>query len=406
MAENSGKEGGDAGASDGGGISSEIESLRKQLADAKRMLNAAKEAGSGKGGGALEPRPAGAKKGAGGGKAKAAGGKAKAAASPSGAQAGGQRAGHAKRAGEGKKAGESKGPAAGTGKAKVGTGAGGGKKPGAGKAVGTAGAGKAGAKKPGGVPQAKGDEGAGAAAAAAGKRPGAKKPGGAPQAKGDEGAGAGAAAAAGAAAGKRPGAKKQGAGKKAGAARPRRGSKKQEAGGGKAEEGGEDGGKAKGKGRGKAKAKDEKPKDRTLEEELEAQLTDAEIRNFMLEKHDMSRLTNRVCEILYENEGAGVVQNVLWKKLKLSGSDGARLALKLERRGIIDREKVVEKGRWTYRLILRKSPVSTESIENSPCLTCPVEARCAVDAEVSPLTCTLIESWVMAPAARGRSGRR
>ena len=180
---------------------------------------------------------------------------------------------------------------------------------------------------------------------------------------------------------------------------------------GKGKEDDEGGGKGKGKGRGKAKAKDEKPKDekpkdRTLEEELEAQLTDAEIRNFMLEKHDMSRLTNRVCEILYENEGAGVVQNVLWKKLKLSGSDGARLALKLERRGIIDREKVVEKGRWTYRLILRKSPVSTESIENSPCLTCPVEARCAVDAEVSPLTCTLIESWVMAPAARGRSGRR
>ena len=139
---------------------------------------------------------------------------------------------------------------------------------------------------------------------------------------------------------------------------------------------------------------------------MEAQLTDEEIRNFMLEKHDMSRLTNKVCEILFEYEGAGLVQNVLWKKLKLSSKDGARLALKLERRGIIDREKVVEKGRWTYRLILRKSPVSTQSIENAPCLTCPVEARCAVDAEVSPLTCTLIESWVMAPAARGRSGRR
>ena len=139
---------------------------------------------------------------------------------------------------------------------------------------------------------------------------------------------------------------------------------------------------------------------------MEAQLTDAEIRNFMLEKHDMSRLTSKVCEMLYESEGAGMVQNALWKKLKLSGKDGARLALKLERRGIIDREKIVEKGRWTYRLILRKSPVSTESIENSPCLTCPVEARCAVDAEVSPLTCTLIESWVMGPAAKGRSGRR
>ena len=151
--------------------------------------------------------------------------------------------------------------------------------------------------------------------------------------------------------------------------------------------------------------KPEKPKDKTLEEELEETLSDDEIRNFMLEKHDMDRLTNRVCEILFERESAGMIQNELWKKLKISGKDGARLALKLERKGIIDREKMLEKGRWTYRLVLRKSPISTESIENAPCLTCPVEQRCAVDSEISPLTCTLIEDWVRVPI-KGRSKRR
>ena len=154
-----------------------------------------------------------------------------------------------------------------------------------------------------------------------------------------------------------------------------------------------------------APAESEKTEDRTLEEELEETLSDDEIRNFMLEKHDMDRLTNRVCDILFERETASIVQNDLWKKLKISAKDGARLALKLERRGIIDREKILEKGRWTYRLLLRKSPVSTESIENAPCLTCPVEQRCAVDSEISPLTCTLIEDWVRVPN-KGRSRRR
>jgi len=71
-----------------------------------------------------------------------------------------------------------------------------------------------------------------------------------------------------------------------------------------------------------------------------------------------------------------------------------RLALKLERMGTITREKILEKGRWTYKLIIKKTPISTESIENAPCLTCPVEQKCTLDGEVSPITCPLIEDWV------------
>ena len=140
----------------------------------------------------------------------------------------------------------------------------------------------------------------------------------------------------------------------------------------------------------------DKAAERTVEEELEEQLTEEEIENFQIEKVDMERLTNKICDILAERESDGMLQSELWKKLKLSSRDGSRLSLKLERMGTINREKLLENDRWTYKLILKKTPISTQSIENSPCLVCTVEQKCSLDGEISPKTCQLIEDWVLA----------
>ncbi|MDH5569966.1 MAG: transcriptional regulator, partial [Nitrosopumilus sp.] len=139
-----------------------------------------------------------------------------------------------------------------------------------------------------------------------------------------------------------------------------------------------------------------KEAEKTLEEELEEQLSDEEIENFQIEKVDMERLTNKVCDILAERESNGMFQSELWKKLKLTSRDGSRLALKLERMGTINREKLLEKGRWTYKLILKKTPISTQSIENAPCLVCPVEQKCSLEGEISPRNCQFLEDWVIA----------
>jgi len=136
--------------------------------------------------------------------------------------------------------------------------------------------------------------------------------------------------------------------------------------------------------------------EKTLEEELEEQLTDEEIENFQIEKVDMERLTNKVCDVLAEHESDGMFQSELWKKLKLSSRDGSRLSLKLERMGTITREKLLENNRWTYKLILKKTPISTQSIENAPCLVCPVEQKCSLEGEISPTNCQFIEDWVLA----------
>ena len=143
-----------------------------------------------------------------------------------------------------------------------------------------------------------------------------------------------------------------------------------------------------------AKKKEEEAK-RTYEDELEEQLSEEEITGFQLEKTDMDKMCNRVCEIIAGYENEGTLQSELWKKLKLSSRDGSRLALKLERMGMITREKILEKQRWTYKLIIKKIPISTKSIEGAPCLTCSVQSKCSIDGEVSPKTCQWIEDWVL-----------
>ena len=129
-------------------------------------------------------------------------------------------------------------------------------------------------------------------------------------------------------------------------------------------------------------------------------MTDEEIEKFEIEKTDMDKLINRISEILSGFEDEGMLQNDLWKKLKLNARDGARLSLRLERAGIISREKILENGRWTYRFTASKTPVSTQSMEHAPCLTCPVEQKCTADGEISPQTCDLIEEWVLAGTKR------
>ena len=144
----------------------------------------------------------------------------------------------------------------------------------------------------------------------------------------------------------------------------------------------------------KAKLEKKKQPDLLQEEELE-ELDEKEIENFQIEGLDMEKLKTTVLELVAKRGDNGIFQSDLWKKLKLSSRDGSRLALKLERHHLIKREKILENGRWTYKLKIAHVPVTTQSIESAPCLICPVETKCTLDGEVSPRTCPLIEQWVI-----------
>ena len=106
-------------------------------------------------------------------------------------------------------------------------------------------------------------------------------------------------------------------------------------------------------------------------------------------------LTSKVYKLVVEHGSDGVLQSELWKELVLTSRDGSRLAIRLERRGMIRREKVLDGGRWTYKLTPLRMPVQIRSIEEAPCLTCPYEAKCSLTGVVSPLSCPWISEWVV-----------
>ena len=101
-----------------------------------------------------------------------------------------------------------------------------------------------------------------------------------------------------------------------------------------------------------------------------------------------------IYKVVVEHE-SGVLQSSLWKELNLSSRDGSRLAIRLERRGMIKRERMLDGGRWTYILTPARMPARVESIEQIPCLTCPSEDRCCATGVVTPHHCNLIRDWTM-----------
>jgi hypothetical protein len=102
-----------------------------------------------------------------------------------------------------------------------------------------------------------------------------------------------------------------------------------------------------------------------------------------------------VYKLVVEHGKNGVLQSELWKKLSLTSRDGSRLAIRLEKRGMVKREKVLDGGRWTYRLTPLRLPAQIKSIEQFPCITCGSEAKCSPTGVISPYMCMELEKWVL-----------
>jgi hypothetical protein len=91
----------------------------------------------------------------------------------------------------------------------------------------------------------------------------------------------------------------------------------------------------------------------------------------------------------------GILQSALWRDLGASSREGSRVAIKLEEKGLIRREKELEGGRWTYRLYPKRLPASIESIVDCPCLLCQDNARCDPTTAISPKNCSKLTDWLL-----------
>jgi len=115
-------------------------------------------------------------------------------------------------------------------------------------------------------------------------------------------------------------------------------------------------------------------------------------------EEELVDLTSRVYKLVVEKGRDGVLQSEIWKELGLTSRDGSRPAIRLERRGLIGRVKVLEEGRWTYKLTPLRFPTDMTSIEKAPCIVCQFESKCTFDGQISPYVCPLLGPWVIGEA--------
>ena len=105
-------------------------------------------------------------------------------------------------------------------------------------------------------------------------------------------------------------------------------------------------------------------------------------------------LEQKALQIIMSSGNEGLLQSELWRKLGASSREGSRIALKLESKGLIRRERELRNGRWTYRLYPKRLPASIDSIVDCPCVMCPDSPRCGPTGNVTPQNCEKLTEWL------------
>ena len=114
-------------------------------------------------------------------------------------------------------------------------------------------------------------------------------------------------------------------------------------------------------------------------------------------------LEHKALQFISNTGDDGVLQSDLWHQLDASSREGSRIALKLENKGLIKRERELFEGRWTYRLYPKRKPASINSVIDCPCLSCSESIRCDAYGAISPNNCEKLTEW-LTNLAREKSG--
>ena len=113
-----------------------------------------------------------------------------------------------------------------------------------------------------------------------------------------------------------------------------------------------------------------------------------------------SSVEQRALRLIYDAGDEGLLQSELWKLLDVSSREGSRLAKKFEEKGRIVREKVLNDGRWTYKLFSKNEPVTLDSVRGCPCRGSPRSWRPNCSRGISDRPSTRPEKSRPAPSVR------
>lgn len=123
----------------------------------------------------------------------------------------------------------------------------------------------------------------------------------------------------------------------------------------------------------------------------------------------MTSLEDNAMKIIVDTGVQGILQSDLWKKLETTSREGSRLAVRLEKTGLVKRVKELVDGRWTFRLFAKtvstSKKESVNTLEGCPCFTCGDLARCGNLQSISPVFCAGLDHWLqrLSKSANGNS---
>ncbi|RLI25495.1 hypothetical protein DRO57_03880 [Candidatus Bathyarchaeota archaeon] len=100
-------------------------------------------------------------------------------------------------------------------------------------------------------------------------------------------------------------------------------------------------------------------------------------------------------QLVNEAGDKGILQSELWKLIGVTSREGSRIAIRLEKKNLIRREREYSSKRWTYRLYPVRKNHPLLPILDSPCLVCEDNSRCNIQDVVSPLNCRKLMEWVL-----------
>ena len=107
-----------------------------------------------------------------------------------------------------------------------------------------------------------------------------------------------------------------------------------------------------------------------------------------------SEVEKKALKLIIDAGDEGLFQTELWKLLDISSREASRIAKKLEEKDRVFREKVLNNGRWTFKIYSTKEYVTIDSIKGCPCLICPGVDRCFRGGKKDPTTCLELTAWV------------
>lgn len=107
-----------------------------------------------------------------------------------------------------------------------------------------------------------------------------------------------------------------------------------------------------------------------------------------------NKAEQKALKLIFDAGEEGLLQSSLWKLLDVSSREGSRMAKKFEEKGSVYREKILNNGRWTYKIFSKKELVTLDSITGCPCLICAEVEKCFRGGSIDPVTCLKLTAWI------------